>query len=167
MHKPSTAFGQNPRTERMSSLQRHLGPEFRTNLAWCITFSKDGERTLIGEDNYSKVFLMRMPIMVRTTCIHEQCLYMAGVWSVTTFSNMEHHSIEKILCSVQFSSPFLRTEYCWLKNANDRTLVATGIEKCRNHWEPLFTLFGYQTQVSFHWRHAWFFCYPCWNANQT
>ncbi|CAL1157612.1 unnamed protein product, partial [Cladocopium goreaui] len=45
--------------------------------------NNDGERTLIQENTYSKVFLMRMPIMVRT-------------------------------------------EYCWLKNANDRVLTEFG-----------------------------------------
>ena len=33
--------------------------------------AQDGERTLTQEDNYSKVFLMRMPIMVRPIAADE------------------------------------------------------------------------------------------------
>lgn len=72
---------------------------------WC--HSKDGERTLIGEDNYSKIFLMKMPIMVRT------CSFMMK------------------LGSCQLCQSSCRTEYCWLKNANDRILLALG---SFGHW---------------------------------
>mmetsp|Transcript_67862 Transcript_67862/g.161970 ORF Transcript_67862/g.161970 Transcript_67862/m.161970 type:complete len:1178 (-) Transcript_67862:53-3586(-) len=77
-----TALQLTPREARLRNLS-YAAPVFVDIERKVYQVNDDGERTLTQEDNYSKVFLMRMPIMVRT-------------------------------------------EYCWLKNANDRVLTEFG-----------------------------------------
>eukprot|EP00434_Breviolum_minutum_P032027 symbB.v1.2.028323.t1/scaffold2993.1/size65754/2 len=71
-----------PREARLRHLS-YAAPVFVDIKREVYQVNNDGERTLTREDNYYKVFLMRMPVMVRT-------------------------------------------EYCWLKNANDRVLTEFG-----------------------------------------
>ncbi|CAE7240323.1 NRPB2 [Symbiodinium sp. CCMP2456] len=77
-----TALQLTPREARLRNLS-YAAPVFVDIERKVYQVNDDGERTLTQEDNYSKVFLMRMPIMVRT-------------------------------------------EYCWLKDANDRQLTEFG-----------------------------------------
>ncbi|CAE8739290.1 unnamed protein product [Polarella glacialis] len=71
-----------PREARLRNLS-YTAPVFVNVIQEVYQVNEDQSRTLISEDSYHKVFLMKMPIMVRT-------------------------------------------EYCWLKGANDRLLTEFG-----------------------------------------
>lgn len=71
-----------PREARLRNTS-YAAPVFVDIIQEVYQLNEDGSRTLEQEDTFNKVFLMRMPIM-------------------------------------------LRTEYCWLKNANDRLLTEFG-----------------------------------------